>query len=263
MGLPLRGAVDVTACREHELLQRALVVVLFSPVLKIADPTGAGIAAFQDAVRGIYPQLDCETEQSIDLEFSPEKGMQPSIRENLQWNLCDEASEWIATLTSQSIALSAGRGGYKSRTDFSARVRYLVEAVQQHFAPAQALRIGVRYVDAAFADGSVDPRGVCAPELVSISGELTLAESDLLWRFPVDEGTLILRSGIVAEGKSYDPQMMPPAPARFWYLDIDIFSEPKTTFSTDVICDAIDRQLLRIYDIYRWALPTPIGTKTK
>jgi len=262
MSLPLRGAVDASQCREHELLRRALVVVHFSPVLKIVDKTGAGIADFQDAVRGIYPQLDSETEQSLNVELVPDKGVQATIQENLVWNLRDADGVWTITLTSQSIGLGVAGDAYTSREDFSDRVRYLIAAVQEHFVPGQVTRIGVRYVNAEAVDGNNDPRKFCTRELVSISGETSVAEADLMWRFPVDEGTLLLRSGIVGQGRSYDPAMMPPAPQRCWYLDIDVFSEPKDPFLIDPICEAVDRQLLRIYEIYRWAIPHPIGQAT-
>lgn len=253
MSLPLRGATPTDAYSGRRLLHRALVVVHFSPVLKIADASGAGIADFQDDLRAEYPEVAIESEYMLHFEVRPE-GVQTRQQAVPVWRFADVGRRWRMSLTSESVSLDVG-DGYLSADDLGDRIQRIIQGISAHFKPAQARRVGVRFANAAALDEGEDPRQECARELVSISGHPDLLQSDLLWRFAVDEGTLILRSGVLFPGTSYDPGIFEPKNERNWYLDIDVARDAPLDFSAPVICAAIEGQVKRVHAVYRWAMP--------
>lgn len=254
MSLPIRGPIPDAPYSGPKLLRRALVVIHFSPVLKIGDPSGLGIADFQDETRAEYPEIVSETEKMFQVEMRPD-GLHQSELEMQLWRMYDLNRHWRTTLTRQSLALEVEGINYTNWKDYADRVHLLVEAVGKHFEPALIQRIGVRYVNAGEINGTTDPRTMCAPELVSISGEPELIQSDLLWRFPVDEGLMILRSGITEAGATYDPSVFEPTDKKMWYLDIDVLNTEQQTFDVANICAAILAQVRRAHAIYGWAVP--------
>jgi len=260
MTIPLRGPTTENQVRGRKLLLRALVAVQFSPILKIADTTGAGIADFQEEVRDRYPELTLEYEDMLQLEVRADGVVQPHHQRLPVWRMFDETRNCRLSLTRQQFALEVKGEGYTNWADFSSRVQAVVGAITQHFKPTRVQRIGVRYVNGASVDGS-DPRNECAKELVSISGEQDLIQSDLSWRFPVDEGFLLLRSGMLAPKTSYDPGVFDANPTdRMWYLDIDVINERDSIFDGGEICQSILRQVKRAHEIYRWAMPGAAGS---
>lgn len=259
MSIPLRGPTGGATWKGRKLLQRALVVVHFSPVLKISDQTGSGIAAFQEEVRDTYPDLLLEFENLVQFEIRPDGAMEPSMQRQPVWRLFDLQRQWRLSITSQSVALEADGEAYTTWSDFSGRVHRLIQAVGANFQPAQVRRVGVRYVNSAGIDNGDDPRKDCVGSLVSISGEPELLQADLAWRFPVDEGALLLRSGIAAENSTYDPGVFDPVNYRRWYLDIDVFNDRADSFISDEICKSILAQVQRAHEIYKWALPGPLA----
>jgi uncharacterized protein (TIGR04255 family) len=258
--LPLHGAISDEPYLGPRLLKRALVVVQFSPVLKIAEKSGAGIGEFQDAVRRAYPQVELEVEKLMQLEVRPD-GIHPSEQEQPVWRMSDIDKAWLLSLTSQTIALETSGSTYSNWADFSDRIQFLIRRVGDFFAPAQKVRSGVRFLNLAAVDGGDDPRAICEQSLVSISGNPDLIQSDLLWRFGVDEGTLILRSGVVEANNTHDPGIMPPSSERSWYLDIDVFNNDAAAFDADAICQALLGQVRRVHAIYRWAIPDENGKR--
>src|ERR1043166_866799 len=165
MDIPLRGTPEARPIRGRRLLHRARVVAHFSPVMRIADESGAGIADFQEAVRDVYPNIELEYEQVIQFEVGPE-GITPKHQRLPVWRLTDVENAWRVSLTRQSIALEVPGPSYTNWQNFADRIHDLVEKVGVHFTPAQVHRIGVRYINAAATANGSDPREECAPALV-------------------------------------------------------------------------------------------------
>jgi uncharacterized protein (TIGR04255 family) len=259
MTLPLRGPIPDVRYAGRRLLKRALTVVQFSPVLTIADRTGAGVTQFQEAVRREYPNLSLEFEQLLQMEFRPDTGFRPSMTDVAVWRLSDSGRNWRVSLTQESLALDVAGDAYTTWSDFADRVCRLLAAVATYFEPTEFQRIGARFVNAAAIDNGEDPREQCAPELVSVSGNENLLNSSLLWRFTVDEGELILRSGVTAPATSYDPQVLDALPERQWYLDIDVVRVEAASFNAENIGAAVTDQVRRAHAVYRWAMPTSNG----
>lgn len=258
MTMPLRGATADAPFAGRKLLQRGLVLVQFSPVLTIADRSGSGIAAFQEELRGDYPNLEMDVEATLQMEMKAgPMPFQPLIKEMPVWRMSDVAKVWRVSLTPESIALEVSGEGYSSSEDFAARMARLVTAVAEHFNPAERQRIGVRFVNGASIGGDDDPRKFCARELVSITGEDSVVYADLTWRFTVDEGELLLRSGVLPAGATYDPRLLDPIANPRWYLDIDVISNKAEPFKAEAMNEAILAQVRRVHAIYRWAMPKP------
>lgn len=257
MTIPLRGTLKDEPNVGRRLLRRALSAVHFSPVLKINDRSGVSIAGFQDAVRREYPLLQMDIENAIAFEVRPDGNVTPRTQENVVWRMFDPAKVWRVSLTTQSISIEAEQG-YSTRYDFAARIQRLVSCVHDHFAPAQLLRIGVRYVNAAEIGSGVDPRENCDPSLVSLSRHPELEQADLLWRFPIEEGELLLRSGVLLPNMSHDPGVLASVQGRSWYLDIDVASQVAGDFDSAHIGTNVASLVRRAHAIYSWAIPQSV-----
>jgi uncharacterized protein (TIGR04255 family) len=169
--------------------------------------------------------------------------------------MADSGHNWRVSLTQESLGLDVAGAAYTTWADFAERMCRLLESIATEFDPAEFRRIGARFVNAAPIDSDTDPRLDCAGELVSVTGDENLLNSSLTWRFAVDEGELILRSGVTAAATSYDPQVLEPAPERQWYLDIDVVKTEAAKFDARRIGDAVTDQVRRAHAIYRWAMP--------
>lgn len=254
MKLPLRGDPSGSPFTGRRLIERALVVVRFTPVLKIGEESGAGIADFQEAVRTPYPLAELEKEAMIRLDIQSDGTVGSTQETQPVWRLSSIDKAWRVSLTPRSIALEVSGDYYQDWPDFSHRVTKLVEEVARHFIPGHRQYIGVRYINAAPVDNDQDPRLFCAQELVSITGNSDLEAADLLWHFSVDEGHMILRSGVMPAGGSYDPNVFAPRNAPHWYLDIDVGNAETGSFDAGDINSLILAQVKRVHAIYRWAM---------
>lgn len=254
MRLPLRGEPVSIPFTGRRLLERALVVVRFTPVLKIAEESGNGIAEFQESIRQQYPLAELEREAVMRIEMQPDGAIGASQEAQPVWRLSDIDEAWRVSLTPRSIALETTGETYKDWPDFAKRISALVDAVGKHFAPSHRQYAGVRYINAAPVDNGADPRHQCAKELVSITGDPDLELADLLWRFSVDEGHMLLRSGVMPSGGSYDPSVFTPRENPTWYLDIDVTNADSDEFDAVKINSSILAQVKRLHAVYLWAM---------
>lgn len=260
MSLPLRGEPLSVPFTGRRLLERALVVVRFTPVLKIGEESGIGIAAFHEQIRSQYPLAELEHEAAMRLDLRPDGSIGATQESQPVWRLSDINKSWRISLTARSIALETNGETYKDWPDFAARISALVEAVDENFAPSHQQFIGVRYINSARVDNGADPRLDCAAELVSITGNEDLEVGDLLWRFAVDEGHMVLRSGVVPPGGSYDPNVFSPREEPTWYLDIDVVNADTNDFNADLINTSILAQVRRVHAVYLWAMKNKAST---
>ncbi|MBB3940671.1 uncharacterized protein (TIGR04255 family) [Novosphingobium fluoreni] len=261
MQIPLRGSPPHQPILSPPLLLRALAGIRFSSVLKIGDETGAGIADFQDVVRSLYPFVQLEHEQALRFEVKQDGSIDSFPERHPAWRFQDKHKRWRMSLTPTSAYLDVGADGYDSWGEFSSRMAVIVDAVAEHFSPGLVLHSGVRYANLASVDDGKDPRATCARELVSITGNPDLVHADLQWRFAVDEGLLILRSGLLPPGTTYDPVVVEPRPDRNWYLDIDVVNADMRDFDASEIKQSVESQSARAHAIYCWAMSGPSSSK--
>ena len=95
--------------------------------------------------------------------------------------------------------------------------------------------------------------------LAIITGNSDLELADLLWRFAVDEGHMLLRSGVIPPLNSYDPNVFPPREHANWYLDIDVSNADTREFDADQINASILAQVRRLHAVYLWAMQKDVG----
>jgi uncharacterized protein (TIGR04255 family) len=253
--IPLRDDPTRPAFKGERFLERALAAIHFSPVFKIATIEANEIASFQDAIRHEYPLVQRDTENSIRLEMLPDGTLRNEKEEHTVWRFFDEKRTCTAILTSQSVGLEMNAEAYTNWTDFVTRMSRLVDEVEKQFRPALVQRLGVRYLNTGIAEGEKDPRRYCAEELTSITGNDDLTMADLFWRFDVNEGELLLRSGVMPPTASYDPNFFAPRENRSWYLDIDVVSVLEKPFAEVDIGDRLLQQAKRLHAVYYWAVP--------
>lgn len=254
MKLPLRGDPSCKPFTGLRLLERALVVIRFTPVLRIGQESGIGIADFQEAVRSPYPLAELEKEAMIRVDVQADGTIGSTQETQPVWRLSSIDSAWRVSLTPRSIALEVSGAHYKDWPDFSHRIGTLVEQIAKHFAPTHRQYIGVRYINSAPIGNGQDPRLLCAEELVSITGNSDLQAADLLWQFSVDEGQMLLRSGVMPAGGSYDPNVFLPKEIPHWYLDIDVGNAITDAFNAAEINTMILNQVKRVHAVYLWAM---------
>ena len=136
---PLEGPVPDEIMLTHPPLQLALAQIRFPPILAINQPNSPKVAAFQEAVRGEYP--DYHAESSLSIALGPQ-GAQASTSPHHRFK---NAGGWEITLTQDFVALATSR--YQKKGDFAVKAGEVAEAVRTHINPHKASRLGVRFID--------------------------------------------------------------------------------------------------------------------
>lgn len=237
-------------------LVRVLVAIQFPPVMKIADPSGAGISQFQTSIQSRYPIAIQETQQVIELAVSPDASDKPAIFQEPLWRFFDEAEEWRVSLLRDSLSLEV-QTAYPGRRDFLARFREIAQAAQACFKPAFCVRIGARYVNALPEKQLSSLSGLVQPEIRTF-GEAPFVErviaSHQQVEFSVPEGQLVIRSGFMPANVVHDPNVMLPKNERRFLLDFDVFTLDRTDFDSAAIHAKTEALSERIYTMFRWCV---------
>jgi uncharacterized protein (TIGR04255 family) len=224
-------------------LARVIAQARFPPILAIRNPDK--VAVFQEALRETYPNLIEDQVHSIELTA----GRTPSVRQGLIWRLVDREKDyrWRVSLGVDFVALETS--DYDSRADFLGRLRAVVAAVEEAFKPADAKRLGLRYIDRLTG------------EAVDRVGELVQSEVLGIMR-PADDPPPALDNSIIhlmteaqflapggarVQGRwgqlppnaTYDPDALEPIDEPSWVLDLDMFtSEPRPFASEELLTTA-------------------------
>lgn len=252
MGIPLRGATTREPYYGPKLLHKALAVARFSPVMKISEPDGTFIGSFQEEIRHDYPEVEYHLEHMLHIEVA-DGDIRPMMQELPIWRFYDRSRAWRLSLTRESIAIDVDGADYVNWAHFGEAMARVVHGVSTHFRPSSLTRLGCRYINVRSDTENI--RTVCNRDLVSVTGEPSLEQADLTWRFSADEGSVILRSGIMPPGFSYEPPLVDPSSDRSWYLDVDVFEAQEGAFDPTTIAVRLKSQVERAHEIYRWAVP--------
>src|SRR5690606_38109897 len=123
---------------------------------------------------------------------------------------------------------------YGSRSDFCARLRTVVAALDEHIEPRLVDRLGIRYIDRIIGAAVDDIATLVRPEVRGIAG--TAAASHAVHSlsesfFVLPNARLIARWGHLPPGTTVDPAAIEPAPEKSWILDLDMFSADPAPFS--------------------------------
>src|SRR5690606_557363 len=176
--------------------------------------------AFQELIGREYPLFEEEVDTFLNVRVDESGAVHSGQEERRKWTFRDLEQNWTITLTQESLALSGERSGYTSWPAFIDRLASAVKALQKTVEPSHVRRLGVRYLKTeSKANPENDPRELCVDQLSSITGKSDCQHDDLFWVFGINEGRLLLRSGIMPPKSSYDPTFFIPREEATWYLD--------------------------------------------
>ena len=236
-------------------LARVLAQVRFPPILSIGKADM--IADFQEELRGAYPHLNREEVQNIDL--SP--GHEPrSITKETIWRLSDqeEPATWRVSLGVDFVALETLT--YTSRDDFLKRLRVVVANVEKFFQPADAKRVGLRYIDQLTGDAVDRIDELVQPNVLGIlqtsdvaPAELREATVHLMTEAKVlaIEGLIQGRWGNLPPNTTHDPNALQPVDKPSWVLDLDMFSPHTMPFEPEKLTATAEAFSKRLYSVFR------------
>ena len=211
------------------------------------------IAPFQGAVRETYPVLRQEQIQGVVVTLA---GVTAAPAQTA-WRFSDVQGHWRLSLAPDFLALETT--SYTSRSDFLARLREAVTALDEHVEPKLVDRLGVRYVDRIVGDAVDDIAKLVRPEVCGISASAagsralhSVSES----MFALDGARVLARWGRLSAGSTVDPGALEPTNEVSWILDLDMFTTSPVPFSVDRVIEDATRFAERIYTIFRWAVTT-------
>lgn len=235
-------------------LTKVIAQVRFPPILSIQKPDI--VADFQEALRTDYPLLQRNDVRNI--EIAPD--VEPRISEVVVWRLSNrsDSATWRVSLGTDFVALETSR--YVSRDDFLVRLRSVLSSTEECFHPAEAQRVGLRYIDRL--EGEAVQR---IDELIhpSVLGILQLDEDsvDMLGtatahmmtqaQFIAVEGIIQGRWGSVPPNSTYDPDALHPIGESSWVLDLDMSSPHTLPFASDELIGVTSAFAKRTYSVFR------------
>jgi len=253
MTRPLSGLPLAEIPLPRAPLARVIAQVRFPPILAIRNPES--VAVFQEAIRATYPILSEDRIQHMVLASAGT----PDIREGRIWRFSDgEKKQWRASLSVDFVALETS--AYISRRDFLERLGVILVALERAFKPAEAQRLGLRYID-RLTDEAVGriaelirPKilGILQPNKeppLNLGGSVLhlLTEAQLL----AEEGRILARWGSLPAAATYDPDALEPVSKASWVLDLDMFTPEPQRFANNELLATATRFSERIYSVFR------------
>ena len=235
-------------------LARVIAQVRFPPILSIHKADS--VAEFQEALRADYPHLQRNDVRNI--EIGPGRG--PNISEAVIWRLADrsEPATWRVSLAMDFVALETSR--YGSRNEFLGRLRTVLASVETCFGPAEAQRLGLRYIDRLEGEAVHRIGELVQPSVLGIlqskggpSDALREATAHLMTqaRFVAAEGAIQGRWGNLPPNATYDPDALQPIKEPSWVLDLDMFSLDALPFNSDELVGMTEAFAKRTYSVFR------------
>jgi uncharacterized protein (TIGR04255 family) len=233
-------------------LTSVLTQIRFTPVLGADMEQVAGHV--QRALRDSYPFVTNEME--LGFSFAADAPGPPSPVQTPLWRYADQDSTWRVSIANAFVALETS--SYAGHEDFFARLRSVLEVVEEVLAPPGAERVGVRYTQRLTAEEDLERIGeLVRPEVLGASAvhadgrsfELCLTQTQT--RF--DDVTLSSRWGLLPPGAAVDA-VIAPLPTRSWVMDLDVFDERREPFSPKALADRALSHSRRQYQFFRWAV---------
>ena len=250
----LSAEIPAEVALHNAPLARVIAQVRFPPILAIHKMDG--VADFQEELRGDYPHLQRSDVRNI--EVGPDR--EPNISETVIWRLANgpEPATWRVSLGIDFIALETSR--YHSRSDFIARLGTVLASVEKCFGPAEARRLGLRYIDRLKGEavrrigelvqpgvlGILNPGGG-SPDVLREATSRLMSQAQFL----AAEGAIQGRWGNLPPNETYDPDALQPIAAPSWVLDLDMFSSQALPFKSDELIAMAEAFARRTYSVFR------------
>lgn len=254
---PLVDMPRVLAKLRDNPLERVLATVSFPSVLKIIEPSGAGIAAFQEEVRATYPHLVFEQQSAVRIQMGAEAGeIQTTVENTPVWRFFDTHERvWRVSLTAQAISLET-ISGYAGREDLVDRLLVLTDALLRTLKPAEISRVGYRYLNIFGSDKLAGLSRFVRPELRAFCdepfAERLCMSANQTW-FKALDGALMIKHGMLEAGMRHE-FLDEPVTSRKWYLDLDSWSDDASPFEASLIRTRSEQLTARICAFFDWAV---------
>jgi uncharacterized protein (TIGR04255 family) len=249
---PLGGDAPDEAPLSRAPLERVLMQVRFSPVLRIEQRDG--IAIFQDQIRADYPLFEQITAQQLRIELA---GGAPNLLPvtTSAWQFENADRSHRLTIGAESATLEALN--YEGRGAFLARWIEILARLQATYGPGLSMRTGARYVNRLDGDALVHLTELVEPNFVGVAQPQlrdhvlhALSEAAL----KVDEGNATLRWGILEAGTTIDPSLLEQISHPSWILDIDVYAQEQATFDVERLAETFEGLAKRAYALFRYAM---------
>lgn len=225
--------------QNHQLAQ-VLCQIRFSTVLRINQDDA--VIAFQEAIRQTYPRY--AKQQAMGVLVTPQ-GIQHQQAAAAQHRFDDSEGIFTAVLAPDFVALETSQ--YADIDDFVSRVETLATAVQEHYAPAEMQRVGLRFINElrlTDPDPKAEMREAISPALLGPVGAEELVggvgAAQQVLELRGDTSRMLVRHGLDLQGGTTvvplgETQPDPRQAFPFYLMDIDAFAEQPVRYSVDGI----------------------------
>lgn len=227
---------------EKDQLAQVICQIRFSPVLRVRQDDA--VIPFQETIRQTYARYG--KQQGVHVLLTP-TGIQQQTAEDPQHRFEDTDGIFRAVLAADFIALETTT--YSDIDDFADRISTLASAVQEHFAPAEIQRVGLRFINElrfTAADPKTEMIDAIEPRLLGAAGAPELADvvhgSQQVLELHGEDRRMLVRHGYQPGGTTVDPTSAlaagtPPAELNqpFYLLDIDVFAERNVRYSQEAV----------------------------
>lgn len=229
---------------ENDQLAQVICQIRFSPVLRIRQDDA--VVAFQETIRQAYPRYD--KQQGVHVVLTP-SGVQQQTVEGAQHRFEDTDGIFRVILAPDFIALETTT--YSDIDAFAERISTLAAAVQEHYAPAEIQRVGLRFINElrfTSADPKTEMIDAIDSTLLGAAGAPELADvaygSQQVLELHGEDRRMLVRHGYQPGGTTVDPTGPQGGSGSgsqadlnhpFYLLDIDVFAEPNLLYSQEAV----------------------------
>ena len=247
---PLVAPLPAEVPLKESPLVRVIAQLRFPEILSIGQQDF--VAPFQEAIRPIYPILRQDQAPSEVIGMGVVTLTKPP--QNI-WRFGDADGRWRVSLAPDFLALETTH--YVNRTDFVERLKTVVQVLDKYVKPAQADRLGLRYINRLTGKAVDDIATLVRPEVCGIAGTAAAKHAAHIMSqsmFEVEGACVLARWGSFPPNAVIDPTAFEAVEDKSWILDLDMFSSAPAPFGVDWIAEQTRRYAERIYTIFRWAI---------
>ena len=235
---------------EKAPLVRVIAQVRFPIITSIENQSFIG--SFQEAIRDKYPILEPEQTSSLVLGSQGWKQIDQVI-----WRFGDIERNWRVSLAPDFIALETTT--YTSRSDFLARLKSVLIALNKHIELKIVQRFGMRYVDRLVGQSVKDIYKLVRPEIAGVVA-LDFGENihrtinETLFILPGKEDQITARWGLIPANSTFDPDAIEAVDEPSWILDLDMSLSKERDFNVEALMSEGQGFAERIYTFFRWVV---------
>jgi uncharacterized protein (TIGR04255 family) len=239
MTLAALPAVPPFRLRRAALVQ-VLCQVRFSPVLRLRQDDA--VIPFQEAVRDRYPRY--AKQEGVGFLITPGGVLPQQPAQAGLHRFHDTAEAFAITLAPDFVALETS--AYTDIDDFAGRLVDIVGVIQKLYAPAEIVRLGLRFTNElrfSLDDPIREATAALNPLLLGPVGSAELSSavrvSEQVIELADGPKTVLVRHGLHREGTTVmmlpglDPRSLSELSRPFYLLDIDAFVQDAVPFSVE------------------------------